>query len=107
MGFLKYLFFTAITVVLVTFCVVNRAIISIDLFPLSYSVEIPIFIFALLCVVSGIILSSIIINLKLLKAKSALKTMQRSINALENENKVLRSESEFVVQTTALKVNSR
>lgn len=107
MGFIKYSFFTIITVVLITFCVVNRGLISIDLFPFPYSTEIPIFIFALLCVISGVVLSGIVINIKLLKTKSIIKKMQRRINALENETMVLKSENEFTLPTTALKVNSR
>ena len=107
MGFIKYLFITIITVILVTFCVVNRALISIDLFPFPYSAEIPIFVFALLCMVSGVIISGIISNIKLIKTKSMAKKMQRRIDALENENRVLRSESEFTLPSTSIQVNSR
>lgn len=95
MGFIKTLFFIITAIILITFCAVNSSSVSINLFPLPYFIDIPIFIFAILCMMIGVITGSFAANVKLLKANHVLRKAQRHAKTVEDENKVMRSEHEY------------
>lgn len=97
MGVIKFLFLTVVTVALVTFCVVNRATVTISLFPLPYYADIPVFIIAILSIAIGVVVASVTLNIKIIKMGCKIKKMQQRIDALENENRAIRSEREFTV----------
>lgn len=103
MSFIKYFLLAIISIVLITFCAVNREAVSISLFPLPYSADLPIFIFALLCVTVGVIIGGLSLNIKLIKTKCQLKQSKRRIEALGNENKILRCERDHTQQLALTK----
>ncbi len=45
----------------------------------------------------GIIISSFILNIKLFRIKHLVKNTKQRMEAVENENKVLRSEREYII----------
>ncbi len=95
MGFIKFFLVTIISIILIAFCAVNRTSVAISLFPLPFMIDIPVFIFALICMALGIIIGGITTNIKLLQNKILLKQNKKRMEALENENKILRSEQEY------------
>jgi hypothetical protein len=56
----------------------------------------PIFLLAILSMAVGVIATSILFNLKFIKMNSMLKKSQKRLAAVEDENKILRSEQEYI-----------
>ncbi len=94
MGYIKFLFLAIVSIILVAFCAANRGAVSLSLFPLPYIIELPVFIFALLCIALGVVLGSVALNIKLLQTKLQLRKSKIYSKAVDNENKILRSEHE-------------
>jgi uncharacterized integral membrane protein len=92
MNFIKTLILIILAVSLITFCAANHNTISISLFPFPYYADIPIFLFALICMAIGVAIAGLTINMKLLKTRLMLRKIQSRMMAVENENKSLRSE---------------
>lgn len=92
MSFIKTLILIVLAAFLITFCAANHNIISISLFPFPYYADIPIFLFALICMAIGVIIASLTLNMKLLRTRLMLRKIQTRMMAVENENKSLRSE---------------
>lgn len=92
MRIIKLFLLTAITILLVVFCAVNRTIVLIDLFPLPYSAEIPVFILSILSIAMGAFLGGIAANIKLIAMKCSLRKAQNNIVLLENRIKELQNE---------------
>ncbi|MEZ5690819.1 MAG: LapA family protein [Rickettsiales bacterium] len=95
MGFIKTLLFIIVSIFLIAFCAVNKEIVSINLFPFPYLIELPLFIFSLLCVIFGIIMGSLVSNMEIMKLRNSLRKIKKRCVILENENKSMRSESEY------------
>ena len=95
MKFIKFLCIAIISIVFIVFCVFNREVIKVSLFPFPYSINLPIFILALLSMAIGIIIASFVLNIKLFRLKHLVKNTKQRMEAVENENKILRSEREF------------
>lgn len=97
MGYIKFFLIAVIAVFFVNFCVVNREVVSVSLFPLPYTVDIIAFILVLLSVSVGVVVSGFLFSIQSLKNRCQIKKLQQRVVALENENKVLRSEHEFTL----------
>jgi len=103
----KLLAVFVLAIFLAVFCVANRSIVSLNLVPLPYIAELPLFIFALICIAVGVILGGVSASYQTIKTKCELrKTLQRN-SALENEIKSLRMErnSSLTSSTTAISKN--
>lgn len=99
MKFIKFLCIIIISIVFIVFCVFNREVITVSLLPFPYTINLPIFILALLSMAIGIIIASFILNIKLFRVKHLVKNTKQRMEAVENENKILRSEREFSLPT--------
>ncbi len=90
----KFIVLLLLALVFIIFCVVNHGPVTISLFPVPYSFDIPVFVLALLSMAFGVMITGVVMNIKLLKNYSSnRKTIQR-MQAVENEIKALRSERE-------------
>ncbi len=96
MRFIKLFFVTVISAIFIILCVANREIVPLSLFPFPYDVKLPVFLLALMSMAAGVIATSIMFNLKFIKMNSMLKKSQKRLEAVENENKALRSEQEYM-----------
>jgi uncharacterized integral membrane protein len=96
---IKLIFVAIVSVIFIVFCVFNREIITVSLFPFSYSVNIPIFLLVLLSMAVGVVIASFILNIKLFRMKHLVKNTKQRMQAVENENKSFRSEREFSLPT--------
>lgn len=94
MKILKYFFLALLSIVFISFCVVNRKSVTVSFFPAPYSFDVPIFLLALVCVGVGVVITGILMNIKFVKTFCALKKCEKKIQAMENENKALRFERE-------------
>lgn len=81
----KFLLFFAVCIVFVTFSIVNRGPVALDLFPLPYEAQMPLFLFALICMALGVVVASLGANLSLFRAKHRLKQEQRRSAVLEKK----------------------
>lgn len=82
---LRFALLTAITVAFLDFAVVNRQFVTISLFPLPYSADMPQFVFAILCFALGIVFGSLGLSFKLSRSKRMLKKEHKHVMALQNE----------------------
>lgn len=90
---LRFLLLTAVTAAFLDFAVVNRQFVHISLFPLPYMADMPLFVFAVLCVAFGIVLGSVGLNLKLSRSKRRLRSEHKHVMALQNEIAAVRHEN--------------
>lgn len=90
--FFKYSSLIVITIALVNFSVVNRAIITISLFPFPYESDVPVFLFAIMCVAAGVIFASIGCFSKIHGLKRTLSSERRKIAGLENQLQSMQKE---------------
>lgn len=94
MSVIKYIILAFISLVLITFCVVNRSPLPLDLFPFPYILEIPVFVFALSLLACGIIIGTITVYGKIIRLSCRIKELRSRILELENENKIMRYEQQ-------------
>ncbi len=92
MGYIKFFLIAVVAILLITFCIVNRGAVSVSLFPFPYEINVPIFILAILCCAVGVVAASLLFKIKLFQVNSLLRKTKQRMEALENENKSLRSE---------------
>lgn len=95
MRFIKLFFITVISIVFTVLCVANREIVPLSLFPFPYEIRLPVFMLTLVSMAIGVIATSITFNFKFIKMGSLLKKSQKRLAAVEDENKILRSEQEY------------
>lgn len=76
-----------VTIFFLIFAVDNHDPVSIGLFPLPYTFEIPKFLFALVCFAMGVVVGGFTISLKLTKTRRLFKHEHKRVVALQNELK--------------------
>lgn len=95
MKFAKFIIITLLSVVAVTFSLSNRSHVLISFFPLSFTIELPLFLVMFISFLAGIILggtSSLMNNLKLRRAN---KSARKQAVKLEKELDTLKSKTEI------------
>jgi uncharacterized integral membrane protein len=92
MRFLKILPLILLAALFAAFAVDNRAAVSLSLFPLPYSVELPIFLLVMLSFLLGAAIAAIVATTKFYRSKIQFLMANRKITALENEVGGLRAE---------------
>lgn len=90
---LKFWAALVITAILLLFAVVNRELVDISLFPLPYSLTLPLFLMAIICFGAGLMVGGLIMSVKLGRAKRHFRQEHQRVAALENEVKSLHTES--------------
>lgn len=90
--FIKIVFYALLVLVGVILAIGNRTVIKITLFPFPYEVAMPIFIFAIILFVAGILLGWAIARYEISRIIRYGKSSSRKMYALENEIAALRSE---------------
>lgn len=85
MRFIKFLFFITLSAAFAAFAVINRESVALDLFPLPYSLDMPLFLLALICVGFGALAAGVATFYSMLHYKRELRGARRRIMALENE----------------------
>lgn len=101
MGILKFIFLAVISIFLVVFCTGNNYFVAVSFFPSPYIVELPLFVFALICVSVGVVFGGFSAGRKLRKLKREIRKKTQREQALENEIKSLRMERETKLPTTS------
>lgn len=81
-----------LTALLLLFAMVNHEFITISLFPLSYEIELPKFLLAILCFGAGLMVGGIMMSAKMGSVIRSYKREHRRADALENEVKSLHSQ---------------
>jgi lipopolysaccharide assembly protein A len=77
---------TVIAVIVFTvFAVANRTTVAISLFPLPYSVDVPLFLLVLLCFALGVMFAGLTMGTKLSRSNRMLKKERKHATALHNE----------------------
>lgn len=97
MKLIKFFLIFIISIIFIIFCVVNREVISLDLFPLPYSIRVPVFMLFLLSIAVGAIITGLMLNIQIFRMRHLVKNTRQRMQAVENENKSLRSERELVL----------
>jgi putative membrane protein len=99
--YVKYSFFLIFTVAFVLFAVANRAPVELSFFPLPYMVAMPLFLFTMLCIASGVVLAGIALGLRTSKARGQYKAEHKRVMALENELEGMRAEKQLLAAPEA------
>lgn len=97
MKLLKFFFLFIIAIIFIIFCVVNRKLITLDLFPFPYSINVPVFVLFLLSIAVGAIVTGLTLNVQIFRMRHLVKNTRQRMQAVENENKALRSERELTL----------
>jgi lipopolysaccharide assembly protein A len=92
--FLKVFLLSLITIALVAFAIANRDIVTVSLFPLPYTLELPKFLLALICLSLGVVLAGLVMSLKMVKVRHRYASERKKVMALENEVKGMQAEQQ-------------
>ena len=84
--------YIALIVVCVIFSVENRAKVDLSLFPLPYTLSMPLFLFAIFIFLMGMILGWIVTRFEIFKITREHKAANKRVAAMENELKASRAE---------------
>ncbi len=87
---IKYTFLFALAIASVVFALNNSVSISINLYPMPYEVNMPLFVAIFTSFLSAVIMSSIINASGKIKLSYTIKKQKQRINALENEITILK-----------------
>lgn len=79
------------------FAVTNRQDIAVNLFPLPYSLDMPLFLLALLCMALGAAAGGLAMLYSALHHKRQLKDARQRIMALENEIGGMKAERQSII----------
>jgi lipopolysaccharide assembly protein A len=90
--FLKYLPLFILAALFAAFAIDNRGAVTLSLFPLPYTAELPAYLLVLLSVMLGAGMAALVAALTFLRRKFELTNAKRRIMALENEIGGLRAE---------------
>jgi lipopolysaccharide assembly protein A len=101
--FIKAALTVLIILACVMFAVVNREMVTISLFPLPYSADLPKFLLAILFFTLGIIVGGLMISLKYTRVVRVLKKEHKQVDALKNEVQALREENNLKTEPPQLK----
>ncbi len=82
-----------VSIAFICFAVLNRSFVHISLFPLPYTAEMPLFIFAVLCFAFGVLAGGAFVKSKMFKLQRLLKYEHKHVMALQNEINGLQTES--------------
>ena len=93
----KFILYLLISLVFIIFCVVNRNVVSLSLYPAPYSFEVPVFVLVLVSIAMGVLITEFSMNLRFVKTKLLHRKTEARMRAVENENKSLRSERELTL----------
>ena len=90
--YLKLFLAGIIAAAFITFAISNRAAVSLSLFPLPYSIELPLFLLAAASFALGILACGIALQARMFKHSRLYHAEKKRVMALENELEGLRSE---------------
>lgn len=102
LNILKIISAIALTVLLVAFCVANREFVTVSLFPLPYSAEMPKSLAFMVCLTLGILIGGLCGSMALLRQKRQLRREKITNAALSNELKLMRMEQDERQASTLL-----
>ena len=90
--FIRIVFYALLILVGVTIAVGNHSEVKLTLFPFPYEIVMPVFIFAMVFFILGLLLGWLLTRIKTLKIARNHKTQTQRVGALENELIAMRSE---------------
>lgn len=89
---LRFLLYVMLIGVCVWFSVENHTKVELTLFPLPYTVTLPLFLFAIFLLILGMLFGWILSRIEIIKIIKHTKAAHKRILALENELNAVRSE---------------
>ncbi len=92
MRWLSWILLLPLCVVVVVFFVSNRTVITIDLWPLGYTVELPVFAIVLVSLMFGFVLGGMIAWARGAKNRSKARSVARDATSARRELSALRQE---------------
>jgi len=101
--FLFWVSLVATATIVIAFSISNREMLTINLAPLPYSLELPAYLFSLLFLFTGLLLSAVYFRVKLILSHWKSASIEQRIHALENELAVYRTRPKPAA-TTALTI---
>lgn len=90
--FTKVALVALVAVLFSVFAIVNRDMVSISLFPLPYTADMPKFILVIACFALGLLAGWLAVGMSGARHKRELKAQQRHVAALRNEVSALHAE---------------
>lgn len=97
---IKFCFITILVLAGVTLAVQNRGSIDLSFYPLPYAITMPLFLFAIIMLVTGVLLGWVVTHYKTFHIRRAHKNAGKRVAALENELTAIRSEQ--LIKPTSL-----
>lgn len=91
----------AVAVLFLFFAMVNREVVTIDLTPFPYTLEIRLFLFAAGLVLIGVLLGWVVASFECRRRYLVQKDTKRRLQALEEEVRALRQHQQHVVVAQA------
>lgn len=104
MKFIKFTLLILLSIAFILLCVANRNLVTLSFYPAPYSLEIPLFIFALCCVAAGALVTGFVMNVKMLDNYIEHKKTKLRMRTIENENRSLRNEQEKLLTALPKKI---
>ena len=89
MKYFSWIITLPITVLVVTFAVVNRGFVAVDLWPLKISLELPLFVLVLGSALAGFLVGALVMWWSAGKQRQKLRTLRSDTERLERRNRSL------------------
>ena len=94
MKYFSWIITLPITLVVVTFAVVNRGFVAVDLWPLKLTVELPLFILVLGSALAGFLVGAMVMWWSGGKQRQKIRTLRSDTERLERRNRSLEQASQ-------------
>lgn len=92
MKFLSWLIGVPILIIVIIFAVVNRGVVAVDLWPLPWSAQLPVFLLVLGALAIGLVIGALISWFSASKARGAARREHRRADKLEQDVRTLQDE---------------
>ena len=98
---------TALSLTFLVFAVANREMLHLSLFPLPYIIDMPAFLFALICFAFGLIIGWLVVGMKLARSQRMLKKEHKRAMKLQSVIPVSRGDLEPKSLTEPMSLDPR
>ena len=91
---LRFLLFLIVAVAFSAFAVVNRSAVEVSLFPLPYSLEMPVFLLTIFSFALGVVIAGVLLGARAARSRRLYHGERKRVMALQNELEGVKAEKD-------------
>jgi uncharacterized integral membrane protein len=90
---IKLIFVALFALAFITFAASNHALVTVSLFPLSYAIDLPLFLLVILCLIVGVLISIVVISSRFARLRHQYVSEKKRALTFETELKALKAKN--------------